>query len=642
VPSATLAPAGLEHKAASTSPESGLIEADDATGVVEAIVSVTGLLDEDRDVIKPGAYAKTLAKRRPKGIFVHDWAKWVARTEHIEELMPGDSRLPTQTKDGRPWPREAGGLYVKARFNLATREGRDAYENVKFFSETGEAEWSIGYKVPPGKSVRTKSGERHIEEVDLYEYSPVLFGAAPLSGTLSVKSAGADAPEDASDAPEDILQEYSWEELEEASGQAEPLEDDDEAKALFDLSPPPMSDSTMRDRVHAALFRLDQALAEGKRSEAEAQLDIILSVLRGVKPDPAILAFTDGALRVMRANEGSVQGERGPGAYEHIGQKSDDWDAESKRMGTGLDRSPKKNWVENTGRLPAYIEEIAKSIHEKRGLPLEQAIPIAIATVKKWAAGGGDVEPDTRAKAAKAVSEWEALKARNAAREKGISEDMESAHFPHLPGTYEELREALRDSAAKALSALSTGVTHVEVMGTWPDRAVVTAYRGDGKALSYELDYTAYSDGEKSLQVEVGEPAPVELTVSVDGNDEDSQSLLPYPSMIGEASLGLKALLSFGETKAGRVLSAVNEKRLLAAVESLVAVLQAAGLEVDASARTEQEQEDRDQAQEAYQYQDSTAPSARAESKVVLDQELLKRARLVVDEEEKEEEKALF
>lgn len=82
-----------------------------------------------------------------------------------------------------------------------------------------------------------------------------------------------------------------------------------------------------------------------------------------------------------------------------------------------LDRSPKKNWVENSGQLPAYIQHIAKDLHEERGMPLSRAIATAISRVKVWAAGGDHVKPDTQAKAVKALAEWEALKAKNKARQ---------------------------------------------------------------------------------------------------------------------------------------------------------------------------------------------------------------------------------
>lgn len=80
-----------------------------------------------------------------------------------------------------------------------------------------------------------------------------------------------------------------------------------------------------------------------------------------------------------------------------------------------LDRSPNKNWVENAGELPKYVRELARGI-ERSGKTLSQAIAIAISRIKKWAAGGDNVNPDTRAKAIKALAEWEALKAKNKAK----------------------------------------------------------------------------------------------------------------------------------------------------------------------------------------------------------------------------------
>ena len=80
-----------------------------------------------------------------------------------------------------------------------------------------------------------------------------------------------------------------------------------------------------------------------------------------------------------------------------------------------LDSSPKKNWVEKAGGLPNYICHIAKGVM-KSGKSKGQAIAIAVSRCKVWAAGGGDVDADTRGKAAKAVSEWEALKGKNAAK----------------------------------------------------------------------------------------------------------------------------------------------------------------------------------------------------------------------------------
>lgn len=85
-----------------------------------------------------------------------------------------------------------------------------------------------------------------------------------------------------------------------------------------------------------------------------------------------------------------------------------------------LDRSPKKNWVENAGNLPPYIRKLARAI-EKDGHDLSSAIAIAIGRVKDWAKGGDGVDADTQGKATKALAQWEALKAKNAAKKVTLS-----------------------------------------------------------------------------------------------------------------------------------------------------------------------------------------------------------------------------
>lgn len=93
-----------------------------------------------------------------------------------------------------------------------------------------------------------------------------------------------------------------------------------------------------------------------------------------------------------------------------------------------LDRSPKKNWVEKSGSLPPYIREIAREV-EKSGKSLSQAIAIAVSRVKKWAAGGDDIKADTKAKAAKALAQWDALKAKNAAKKLSLAHTEEGVYL---------------------------------------------------------------------------------------------------------------------------------------------------------------------------------------------------------------------
>ena len=175
----------LEHKTVGVK-GMNIVSADE--GIVETIISVTGVVDNVKDRIMPGAYQKTLAKRKPKGVWSHDWDTPVSKTLEVRELMPGDKELPKTMPNGDSWPSGAGALKVKTQFNLETQRGREAYSDVVFFGE--EQEWSIGYNVPVGGAkVDSKSGVREITMLELYEYSPVLFGAMPLARTTSVKEA---------------------------------------------------------------------------------------------------------------------------------------------------------------------------------------------------------------------------------------------------------------------------------------------------------------------------------------------------------------------------------------------------------------------------------------------------------------------
>lgn len=182
----------LEHKDAKA--VAGLVVEEavsndgDKIGIVKALVSITGIKDHVGDIITPGAYARTLKTRKPKGVAHHSWDTPVSRTKDIEEYMPGDSRLPKNMSDGKSWPEGAGALYVETEFNLETQRGREAYSDIKFFGD--DAEFSIGYKVPTGGSRKdAKTNTRHIDDLDLFEYSPVLFGAAPGTRQLAgVKS----------------------------------------------------------------------------------------------------------------------------------------------------------------------------------------------------------------------------------------------------------------------------------------------------------------------------------------------------------------------------------------------------------------------------------------------------------------------
>lgn len=86
-----------------------------------------------------------------------------------------------------------------------------------------------------------------------------------------------------------------------------------------------------------------------------------------------------------------------------------------------LERKPgKQNWVDKAGGLPSYIERIAKHLHYEQGYDIGRAIASAVNTAKRWCAGGevtksgskSKVTAATKAKACKAVAEWEKKKAK--------------------------------------------------------------------------------------------------------------------------------------------------------------------------------------------------------------------------------------
>lgn len=131
--------------------------------------------------------------------------------------------------------------------------------------------------------------------------------------------------------------------------------------------------------------------------------------------------------------------------------------------GCSLDSSPKENWVERSGGLPNYICKIAKAVM-RSGKSKSSAIAIAVSRVKKWAAGGDNVDADTKAKAAKALAAWEALKAKNkskkivkASREDGseylVLSNTNSFNTDIVRRAYDDLQRSARKAARQAMKA---------------------------------------------------------------------------------------------------------------------------------------------------------------------------------------------
>lgn len=124
--------------------------------------------------------------------------------------------------------------------------------------------------------------------------------------------------------------------------------------------------------------------------------------------------------------------------------------------------SKTSNWVARGGGLPDYIQHVAHAL-VRSGKTESEAIAMAIGIIKNWAHGKGNVDAETRAAATKALGEWTALKAKNAAK-KAVKE-AEACGMPHAklwkdgkkkcPACGADLGAAVKEMAGEAVLALA-------------------------------------------------------------------------------------------------------------------------------------------------------------------------------------------
>jgi HK97 family phage prohead protease len=112
-------------------------------------------VDSHRDVIRPGAFAATIAAHKAAGamppfLFSHDQSKPIGRINSMAE--------------------DQHGLAVGGRFNLGTSAGRDAHAHAKANDVSG---LSIGFTVPPGGGSHARDGTRTLQRVNVHEVSLV-------------------------------------------------------------------------------------------------------------------------------------------------------------------------------------------------------------------------------------------------------------------------------------------------------------------------------------------------------------------------------------------------------------------------------------------------------------------------------------
>ncbi|MEV0487369.1 HK97 family phage prohead protease [Streptomyces sp. NPDC050508] len=518
------------------SPNAPLRRPAQTKGVVRAIYAVTGVVDEVADLIVPGAFTRTLATRRVKAAWHHEWKDPVGAVLEAEEWMPGDPRFAT-IPGGIVWPREAGALVATVQYNLRTTRGRDTYEQVRQWHENGEAQFSIGYKVTVGGASKRHDNVRVIHDLDLYEISPVLHGAHPMTRSLEVKTA-------ARFGEQELERKAIWSAVELKAAEAQTGRG-----VMVALKLPPdiaariaHPDGTAPEELHITLAYLGDAAALG--GHPDDLRDIVASAVSGLAP-----------------LTGSIGGI---GKFPDTGDGEPTWvpvDVPGlaelwQRLADALRTSVYADKLKTDHGFTPHIT-LGYSLPDTEPVPATPVTLDQIAVVRgpdtSLVPLGGTAQerppraPDAPAPAppleaktaSQIVMEAKALGTRpalHAAEQKSAAQIVLEAKsaplavsLPEVPLTtpmpfsYEQLRARLTD-AARTLLSPEDGDCYVAIEATYPDRVIVSHHSRD-ETSTYAIPYTT-----AGRDVDLGTPTPVELTTvalpvtgeshAVDGDEE--------------------------------------------------------------------------------------------------------------------------
>lgn len=142
--------------------------ADDETGTFTGLASVFDNVDAHGDIVRRGAFTKSLAAAQPVPLL---WEHGAADPRNYV----GDVTAAVETVEG---------LAITGKFDLDTEHGAAAYRNVKGRRVGG---LSIGYRI--NHSTKTAAGNE-LTDLDLIEVSVVARGANARALIDAVKSAG--------------------------------------------------------------------------------------------------------------------------------------------------------------------------------------------------------------------------------------------------------------------------------------------------------------------------------------------------------------------------------------------------------------------------------------------------------------------
>jgi HK97 family phage prohead protease len=137
-------------------------------GTFEGYASLFRIPDLGKDVVEPGAFRDSLARRGVAGIkllWQHDPAEPLGRWLSLTE----DSR----------------GLFVRGRLSLSVARAREIHSLMRDGAIDG---LSIGFRPEKARN-EPRTGLRRLERVDLWEVSIVTFPMLPQARISAVKSA---------------------------------------------------------------------------------------------------------------------------------------------------------------------------------------------------------------------------------------------------------------------------------------------------------------------------------------------------------------------------------------------------------------------------------------------------------------------
>jgi HK97 family phage prohead protease len=143
------------------------LKAVEPDGSFTGYASRFGVVDLGRDLVLPGAFAESIARRGPRGIkmlFQHDPAEPIGVWLEIRE--------------------DAHGLFARGRILPEVTRGREVLALMRAGALDG---LSIGFRAVEGRS-DPKSGVRRLARIDLWEISIVTFPMLPEARVSAVKN----------------------------------------------------------------------------------------------------------------------------------------------------------------------------------------------------------------------------------------------------------------------------------------------------------------------------------------------------------------------------------------------------------------------------------------------------------------------